>query len=230
MSPDGERDPEPDPTIGPIAFHASTFGAARSLFRSAVCTYVGRDGIARYTRGLRGKVRAEVVLFADVRELRVTHDAPPPGAHARRRSTWAFHTTDVAAAALAIEARPRADEVAPPEAPFWFGAAAERAYSEHVLARHEDELAAHGRIRFALSPRDVVAVGAGFLELEQHGARARFDATEVRLVEVLRGHLVVKTGESGSAALGIHRLKIEDPRAVHALAIVLQELAGLRMG
>jgi hypothetical protein len=199
------------------------------VFARPACTYVGRDGVARYVRGFRAKVTTEVVRFADVTELRVTRDLPVPGSRARGRATWSFFAQGDSPA-LVIDATPRDGKLSPPGDPYWFGVAAERAYSEHVMRVHEDELRTHGHVRFALSPVDVVLVGAGFVQLESKGTHARFDASDVRVVEVLRGHLVIKTGEAGSRALGIYRMRIDDPRAVHALAVVLQELVGVRMG
>jgi hypothetical protein len=188
-------------------------------------SYVGVEGISRHT--LRGGVVAdEVVLFAEVGELRVTRDPRP--------TSWTRGTGAVRHAFCDARGAERfvIDAPADPEGPgvvATFGDAAERAYSEHVVARFDAELRARGRIRFVLGPREVIEIGAGFLELEASGRRARLDASEIRSVRITRGLLELRSGEAGSAAVGIFRVRLADTHQVHALAVVMQQLLGVAM-
>lgn len=227
---------EPSDAIGTVLSRASTLRGERpgvfvrlaSLWlRSArhVCTYVGKDGISRHS--LRGtRVLDEEVLFASVAELRVTREARAVHQlHGVGRASYSAH--DAAGQEL-LAVRARASELGPsPEA--CFGDAVERAYSEHVVARYDAELQAHGRIRFVLGPRETIELGPGFLELEAGGTRARLDATEIRTVRVTRGMLEIRSGVAGDAAMGIFRVRLEDTRSIHAFAVVLQQLVGVAM-
>ncbi len=188
-------------------------------------SYVGAGGVSRHTlRG--GAVVDEVVRFSDVGELRVTRGARPTG--------WTHGTGAVRHVFCDVQGRDRfvIDAPADPDGTSvvaTFGDAAERAYSEHVVARYDAELTARGRVRFVLGPREVVEVGPGFLELEAGGRRARLDASEIRTVRITRGLLEIRSGEAGSAALGIFRVRLADTHQVHALAVVLQQLLGVAM-
>ena len=188
-------------------------------------SYVGVEGVSRHT--LRGAaIVDELVRFADVAELRVTRGARPTG--------WTRGTGAVRHAFCDGQGRECFVIEAPadPEGPgvvATFGDAAERAYSEHVVARYDAELRARGRIRFVLGPREVLEIGAGFLELEAGGRRARLDASEIRSVRITRGLLELRSGEAGSAAMGIFRVRLADTHQVHALAVVMQQLLGVAM-
>lgn len=195
-----------------------------------VCTYVGSDGLSRHS--MRGsRIVDEEVRFADVAELRITREPRPIGrVSGVGRARYSLH--DAAGAELLLIDAP-ASFVGPsgtvPSAEASFGDAAERAYSEHVVARYDADLQAHGRVRFVLGPREVIWLGPGFLELEAGGTRARLDATEIRSVRVTRGMLEIRSGAAGDAAMGIFRVRLEDTRSVHAFAVVLQQLVGVAM-
>jgi hypothetical protein len=190
----------------------------------ARCTYVGELGVSVHER--RGaRLVATVVRFADVAELRVTRDLLGVGPAARTRARHSFHDAR-GAELLAVDSVSRPGGERTPDDPALFAEAAERAYADHVLARHEAELRARGKVRFVLGPRDVLEIGPGFVEVESAGRHARIDAAELRGVSVSRGALEIRSGHGG-ASVGIFRLRLDDPRAVHGLAVLLQHLVGV---
>jgi len=194
-----------------------------------VCSYVGSEGVSRHT--LRGaRVVDEIIAFSDVAELRITREARAiRQLHGVGRARYALRDFD-GGELLVVDAAPSVDGPSGvvPSAGAIFGDAAERAFSEHVVARYDAELVARGRIRFVLGPREVIELGPGFLELEASGTRARLDATEIRSVRVTRGMLEIRSGAAGEA-MGIFRLRLVDTRSVHAFAVVLQQLVGVAM-
>lgn len=194
-----------------------------------VCTYVGSEGVSRHAfRGAR--IVDEIIVFSEVAELRITREARAlRQLNGVGRARYALRD-GVGRELLVVDAAPSVDGPSgvAPSAGASFGDAAERAFSEHVVARYDAELIAHGRIRFVLGPREVIELGPGFLELEASGTRARLDATEIRSVRVTRGMLEIRTGAAGEA-MGIFRLRLVDTRSVHAFAVVLQQLVGVAM-
>jgi hypothetical protein len=190
----------------------------------ARCTYVGEAGVSVHER--RGsRILTKVVLFADLAEVRVTRTLLGVGPAARTRVRHTFHAWG-GGELLAVDSISLPGGTRDPDDPALFAEAAERAFTESVLARYEAELRARGKVRFALGPREVLEVGAGFVELESAGRRARIDASELRGVAVSRGALVIRSGLD-DVSVGMFRLRMEDPRAVHALAVLLQQLVGV---
>ena len=235
---------EPHAGIGVPRSRATTLrGEPPSAFRRLlslwipsarhVCTYVGEEGVSRHTsRG--SNVVDEVVRFADVAELRITREARPVRQLSGvGRARYSFHDAS-GLELLTVVAPPSVvskDPMMPasPSVEASFGDAAERAYSEHVVARYDAELQASGSIRFVFGPRELILVGPGFLELDVGGTKAHLDATEVRSVRVTRGMLEIRSGAAGDVAMGIFRVRLEDTRGIHAFAVVLQRLAGIAM-
>lgn len=203
-------------------------GPFRALRRSQ-CTYVGSLGVARYRRWL-SRVRNEILVFTPTTELRVTRDASMRGRSMHTHVRYEFRD---GAVRFCIEARVVQGVEPGPNAPIRFGEAAEKSYSEYVLRSYDAELAEHGHVRFVLNAQESICVGPGFVEVRAGEKTARLDATSLRSVVVNRGAVELRSDAPSHAdmrAQSIFRIRIEPGHHVHALAVLLQELVGVRMG
>ncbi len=176
---------------------------------SPVCTYVGRDGLARYCcRGRRDHlVERSVLCFRDARCLRTNHpvadDYPPMTA-----DWYAFAWFDATGRMLFRIAGWWLGPNGPSDQAFHFGVAAEVAWTLSRLDACADELASTGRVQFVLALGGTLRLGRGVLELEAFGQIRSWDHEQQPLVaqvdRLLRLHfgLVNVRGDSvGSCAL-----------------------------
>jgi hypothetical protein len=227
---------EPEAAIGEIrSMQSSDLGgvpaALAAFLHGSVCTYVGNLGISRHRRRF-GRSRNEVLLFAPTIELRVTRDARMRGRAMHTRVSYEF--CDSAGVVLfAIRTSVTQGVTTAVTSPIHFAEAAERAYSEYVLRAFDAELNEHGFVRFALNAHESVCVGPAYVEVRAGDKTARLDATMLQSVVVNRGALEIRSeapSKKEMPAQSIFRIRIEPGHSVHALAVLLQELVGVRMG
>lgn len=197
--------------------HGPTSGVWRAI-QSRESTYVGAKGVARHRRALF-RSSDEVLLFSHDVELIVDRQSEP------RRGTLVVHARyDFHDRVSGTHFRIEGDEA--------FGRAAERAYSEYVIRSFDDELREHGKIHFQLNARESIGVGPAFVELNVGRGVMRLDASQVEGVFVNRNAVEIRAtapSHEGMAAQSIFRIRIEHGDRIHALAVLLQELVGVRM-
>lgn len=213
----------PDAVIGAVK-SASTNDlngvptGAWARFRSAECTFVGTGGVARY-RKKPFRSTSEVFEFSETTELRVDRESDLRSGSAIVTARYEFLERKTGQRFVVVH-----DDA--------FGRAAERAYSEYVIRSFDDELREYGKIHFQLNPRESIGVGPAFLELNVGRGVMRLDASLVEGVFVNRNAVEIRataTGHEGMPAQSIFRIRIEHGERIHALAVLLQELVGVRM-
>jgi hypothetical protein len=142
--------------------------AMLSLKSPHVCSYVGKEGLARYImKGAGdGRITATVMRFADAAELRTSRTAVHlHGAHIG--TAYRFRWTDATGyerCELAGDYRATGDALPKPGHQFYFAAAAEAAWSEYRLDALAAELKRRGVLQFNLEDGRWVGVGPGCLE------------------------------------------------------------------
>jgi hypothetical protein len=146
------------------------------------CTYVGEDGIAR--SDLRGRRDAQpkswTLLFADAAALRASQTRQfVNGVYTGTR--YNYRWVDAQGLRRAQLKGTYHGKDKPPKAgdAYHFAAAAEVAWSVHLLARIDQQLQAEGSIPFRVDSNRVVRVGPGFLEFHFGGEPTRVTREEI---------------------------------------------------
>jgi hypothetical protein len=147
------------------------------------CTYVGREGVARFRcAGRRDRLtRREVFLFRDADVLRVRHDSP------RGRSIrYAFSWTNVAGQQRYVVVGRHHRKNGRPEAtdPYYFGCSAEAAWSNYLLPVAFRQLELSGAVLFLLKGDNWIRLGREALVLHFGGKEEEWPAREVAGVKV----------------------------------------------
>ena len=162
---------------------------------SHTCTYVGKEGVARFRckKDRENITQQEVFLFRDAAELRTSqtrhyHNGGYTGTN--YDFTW---TDDEGRKVFRCQGTYHGEKKPPkPTDPFHFAQAAEAAWSVHLLDRVQEQLDSAGAIVFRLGGSDWVAVGPGFLELNLKGERRRCESAEIGGVSIHDGTFKVK--------------------------------------
>jgi hypothetical protein len=150
---------------------------------SYVCTYVGRDGLARYRcRGDRANLVEESVLsFQAARALRTNHPAAneyPPTAADWYGFVWFDATGRILFRISGWWLGPHG----PADQTFHFGVAGEEAWTLFRLNGSAGELVATGRVHFSLALGGTLRLGRGVLELEAFGQMRSWDRKQQPVV------------------------------------------------
>ena len=194
------------------------------------CSYVGDEGVARFTcRGRRGRIKSvEVFLFRDAERLKTTqvrhyHNGIYAG------TNYSFQWRDAADRHVFKLSGSYYSEKKPPKPKdaYHLATAAERAWSVHRLARAQDELNARGAIRFGLGGSDWVDVGPGFLEFQRKGKTERWEAADLGALTVRDGALKLQRRDAQVgwfSSTGVLQFPIASMANSQAFLIALQRL------
>lgn len=159
------------------------------------CSYVGCDGVARFTcKGDRGRITgSELFVFLDAEALRTEqtkhyHNGVYTGTS--YRFTW---TDDEGAKWFVLSGTYQGKDKPPkPKDAFHFAAAAERAWTDHRLIQAGYELESRGEVRFRIGKSDWLALGRGFLAYHHKDQTERWSAAEIGDIRIDDGTLKIK--------------------------------------
>ncbi|MEA2711033.1 MAG: hypothetical protein QOF78_3634 [Phycisphaerales bacterium] len=181
-----------------IGYIMAAIAAAIAMFVTrfkARCTYVGERGAIRYTltRSRNATPKIELLLFDDAAEVHAAQTRQfLNGVYTH--TAYDYDWTDAAGKRLLrVKGQHRGNNAPPKPGDAWhFANAAENAWSEHFLARAQQQLKDEGSIAFRIDKRRVVRVGPGFLEFHFGEAPQRVTAEEIASVGLGGGHFSFK--------------------------------------
>ncbi|MDI1445620.1 hypothetical protein [Polyangium sp. 6x1] len=202
----------------------------------ASCTYVGTDGLARYTWG--DPLPRTVLRFEDARALVKRVRTRKKGEMDRVEFDLRWMGRRGVGVGFRIHGhydgeRPSAG-VRPEHQAYLFAVAAERAWNEWLLRKAREEVASRGAIEIGRDARDVsrrARIGLGFIELFDGERVERWSAIEVDQIQVKGGTVVIRRIDPMRGKRSIERrYPGSAPGAMDNesfFPLVLREIAGL---
>jgi hypothetical protein len=172
-------------------------GLAIVLFATGfkhTCTYVGKDGVARYTcRGAREEVTGSVFCFKDASELRTSQtrhytNGVYQGTH------YSFSWTDIGGRSRFVIAGQHRSEAGTPanKDQYHFATSSERAWTIYLLNQVSAQLKMSGTIYFGLGGKNWVKLGERRIILYMSGVTTECDADEIAEVRIYQGMVEVR--------------------------------------
>ena len=163
------------------------------------CSYVGRDGVARFTcTGNRDVISvAEVFRFRDAAELR-----PSQTRHyyngAYTGTSYSHSWSDVGGRKrYVISGRHKNEKGNPPSTdPYQFARAAEIQWTIYLLDETYRTIELNGTVLFNLTGGQWVRLGKGFMILSTGGDGAQWEADEISQVNVNQGVVRIKRSDA----------------------------------
>jgi hypothetical protein len=220
----------------PLAFGA--VGVAIALLASGfthTCTYVGREGVARYVcSGRRDNlITREVFCFRDAAELRTSQTM-----HYRngvyQNTTYTYTWTDVGGRQrYQITGSHTKKDGNPPTTDYYqFARAAEFAWTMYLLddARRQVELS--GGVKFHVGKGQWIRVGPGRLTFALGGVEDEWDAREVGAATVNQGQVKIKrtdAKEGWFSSTGVIKFSFENLANAQLFFHLLDKLLGVQV-
>jgi hypothetical protein len=158
-----------------------------------VCSYVGEQGVARFTLArFRGNTpKQQLFLFKDAAELRTGQTRQYVNGVYSGTNYHFVWTDDAGKTVFKLKGRYSSKDGTPKQKdPFWL-AAAERAWSVFEVDRMAKQLEAVGYVHFNLGGANFVRVGHGFFEFGTKGEVARINADEIKSLSLKDGQFSV---------------------------------------
>lgn len=193
-------------------------------------SFVGKDGVMRYTRGLLFGPKAEVLRFADASELKVSRVRQfVNGVYSG--TTYDYTWRDASGRVLMkLAGQYRDDGALEPHDPVQLAFAAEAAWSVHRIAHFDRMIAQEGVARFSCG-RDWIGVGKGFLEIGARGASERIAVSDTKDIHFEQGVLVIKKRDAKEGLFkseGVFRFPVAAMNDFRVFLVVLEEQTGVR--
>ncbi len=161
--------------------------------------YVGRDGIAELrAKGSVANVRQKVLLrFADAADLRTGQTRNYTNG-VYTGTAYHFIWTDLAGKKLASTGGRFRSQQGTPKAkdPYWFGRAAERAWTAHVMPRVIEAFEENDYVDFRLTRNRVVRLGPGYFEFYFGGPPQRVGREDITSLDLGNGAFRIRTAEA----------------------------------
>lgn len=215
-------------TIGGIALALSS-----TRFKHT-CTYVGRDGLARFTcQGSRESVLAEIFLFQDAQELKA-HQTRQYHNGVYQGTSYAFTWTDIGGRPrFVITGVFRHEAGNPPDKdPYYFGTAAEVAWTVYLANQMQAQLSLQGTIYFGLGGKNWLRIGERQLILHQNDATVEWSADELAEVRVEKGQIEIRrhdAREGWFSSSGIWKFPYANLANARLFLILMDRLLGVRV-
>lgn len=189
---------------------------ARALTRFFhTCTYVGRDGVARFAcSGTRERIsRSEVFLFREAVELRTGQTVRYN--HGTYQGTdYTFTWTDAAGRkCYVIAGTHRSSKGMPPTTdPYHYGRAAESAWTAYLHAQAQRQIELAGCVIFNLPRGRSLRLGRRSLTIQLNGEPVEWTANEIDAIAVEKATVKIKrtdAKEGWFSATGVVRFPLE---------------------
>jgi hypothetical protein len=186
--------------VWPTAGCALAALLARIVTRfSHVCTYVGRDGVARFScAGTRERiVGSEPFLFRDAAELRTSQTVRyNHGSYQGTDYTFTWADSGGRTRYAIVGTYRNAKGFPPTTDAFHYGRAAETAWTTHLLGRMDKTLQEKGYVDFALVKGRRLRLRPGFLTMEVGGEPVEWAASEIGAIAVDRQTVKIKRADA----------------------------------
>src|SRR5262249_41983960 len=154
------------------------------------CTYVGRDGIARFVcKGDRDTLSThEVFLFRDATDLRIGQTRHYTNG-VYQNTSYNYTWTDVAGVKRYVISGSHRSQAGTPalKDPYYFATAGELAWTMSLLDHLQAQLTLGGAIPFQLKGGDHLRVAPGHLTLCLGGQTAELDAQDIAAMNINQG-------------------------------------------
>lgn len=220
----------------PLGLAALGAGIALALTRfKRACSYVGRDGVARFAcNGGRDQLtRDEVFLFRDAHELRTSQTRHYVNG-GYQGTNYTFTWTDINGVTRYVLSGRHNSEPGTPALthPYYLATSAEFAWTMHLLGQLEAQLNLGGSVAFSLGGRDYVRVSPGRLELSLKGEVIECAAEDVAEARVDQGTFVIKqhgAREGWFSSSGVFRFPYNQLANAQLFLILLDKVAGIRL-
>jgi hypothetical protein len=220
----------------PLAF--GVVGAAIALLASGfthTCTYVGRDGVARYVcSGRRDNVGTrEVFRFRDATELRTSQTM-----HYRngiyQNTTYTFTWTDVGGRQrYQVGGSHTKKDGNPPTTDFYhFARAAEFAWTMYLIDDAHRQIELSGDVKFHVGKNQWIRVGPGQLTFALGGTEDKWGAEEVGAATVDQGVVKIKrtdAKEGWFSSSGVLKFSFENLANAQLFFHLLDKLLGVQV-
>lgn len=200
------------------------------LVRRPQATFVGKEGLMRYTRGLLFGPKLEVLRFEDAAELKVQRTRQfVNGVYTGTLYDYVWRGAN-GKIAFRINGQYRDDGGLDSHDPVNFAYAAEAAWSAHRIQHFDRMIAQQGVARFQCG-RDWIGVGRGFLELGAGGRTKQIRIEDTKDIHLEQGVLVIKERDAKEGIFrseGVHRFPIAALNDFQVFLVVLEEQTGVR--
>jgi len=198
------------------------------------CTYVGKEGVARYTcKGSRDNVTGRVFTFKDAAELR-TQQTRHYTNNVYQGTNYTFTWSDLAGReAFKISGTHKAEQGNPPaKDPFHFAAAAEQAWTIYLLDQVQAQLQMQGNIFFGLGGKNWVKLAEEFISVHMNGTTTECHAEDIAEVRIEQGMVEVRRKDAKKgwfSSTGIFRFPYGTLANAHLFLILMDKLVGVRI-
>jgi hypothetical protein len=220
------------PTLG------SVLGLALAFWRtqfSHTCTYVGREGVARFRcKGSRNRITAsELFRFRDALELRTSQTVRYyNGAYVG--TDYAFTWSDVGGRTrYAISGKYNNAKGLPvPTDPYHYGGAAEVAWTVYLLGQVSRQIELAGSIAFNLKGAQSVRLGPQSLTAQLGGEPVEWAAEDIDAVIVDKGMVKIKrtdAKEGWFSATGVIKFPYNTLANARLFLHLMNNLLGVRI-
>lgn len=198
------------------------------------CTFVGDEGVAKYTcSGTRENITGEVFRFADATDLRTGQTRHYTNG-VYQNTTYTFTWTDVGGRKrYSIDGSHKSEKGTPPDSDlFHYARAAEIAWSNYLLKDAQRQITTRGEVRFRLGGKNWVAVSEECLRLSLSGKVVECDVEEIRSVTIRDGMFAVRrtdAREGWFTTSGVFKFKYDELANAQLFMFVLVKLAGIEV-
>jgi hypothetical protein len=201
---------------------------------SHTSTYVGREGVARFTcAGSRDNVQEEAFAFRDAADLRTSQVRRYTNG-VYQGTDYSYTWTDVAGRARFLISGTHGSEAGtpPPEDPYHFAVASELAWSLYLLDGIDRQIMTKGEVRFNLRGSDYVAVGPEALRLRLGSKEVTCATQDIGSVSIHQGVFTVKrkdAKEGWFSSSGVFKFDYGSLANAQLFLFVVQRVAGVEV-
>ncbi len=199
------------------------------------CTYVGREGVARYVcKGNRENVTThQLFLFRDATELRTAQTRHYTNG-VYQGTNYSFTWTDInGVTRFTITGRHNSEKGTPALThDYYFATSAEFAWTMHLLSQLEAKLTLGGGVTFHINKSDWVRVSPGHLRFSLKGETMDCPVEEIGEARVEAGMFIIKridAREGWFSSEGVFKFPYSTLGNAQLFLIVLDKVAGVRL-
>lgn len=174
--------------------------------RTAVCSYAGSLGIARFRlkRDPDKTRRPEIFLFQNAVELRTSQTRHyTNGVYTGTNYEFIWSNFQGKTCYKLTGSYYSSDGKPDKESPYYYALGAEGAWSAFAFERAKAELANHGVVRFNLPYGNYLVIGDGFIDLCFKGQTAHCPTHEIDRVTIKQGVITLRRTDAKSGFFGI---------------------------